>query len=205
MQEQMGSKISGSLIGRITFSLRKMYQQKRKEVKEHNERIENESKIQRVSQNQILQYILKGELDNPKLAKLYKFSPPIKELLSVCKNFRGMINGNTYDKDIRKWIEKAKATRNIALTNFAYGIEKDWKAVQVAIDIPFSNGLLEGTVNKIKTIKRQIFNRTGIKLLRFWIHNRKNTTIFKEKPFFSFDLSYSHFPIDKYQLFNNIN
>ena len=35
-----------------------------------------------------------------------------------------MINGNTYDKDIRKWIEKAKATRNMALTNFAYGIEK---------------------------------------------------------------------------------
>ena len=31
-----------------------------------------------------------------------------------------MINGNTYDKDIRKWIEKAKATRNMALTNFAY-------------------------------------------------------------------------------------
>ena len=59
-----------------------------------------------------------------------------------------MINGNTYDKDIRKWIEKAKATRNMALTNFAYGIEKDWEAVQAAIDLPFSNGLLEGTVNK---------------------------------------------------------
>ena len=51
-------------------------------------------------------------------------------------------------------IEKAKATRNMALTNFAYGIEKDWEAVQAAIDIPFSNGLLEGTVNKIKSGKK---------------------------------------------------
>ncbi len=142
----MGSKISGALIGRITSSLRKKVStKKRKEVKEHNESIENRSKIQRVSQNQIRKYILKGESDNPKLAELYKSSPQIKELLSVCQNFRGMINGNTYDKDIRKWIEKAKATRNMALTNFAYGIEKDWEAVQaVIIDIPFSNGLLEG-------------------------------------------------------------
>ena len=66
----------------------------------------------------------------------------------------------------RKWIEKAKATRNMALTNFAYGIEKDWEAVQAAIDIPFSNGLLEGTVNKIKAVKRQMYNRAGSKLLR---------------------------------------
>ena len=34
------------------------------------------------------------------------------------------------------------------------GIEKDWEAVQAAIDIPFSNGLLEGTVNKIKEGKK---------------------------------------------------
>lgn len=105
---KMGSKISGALIGRITSSLRKRYQQKRKEVKEHNESIENRSKIQRVSQNQIRKYILKGESDNPKLAELYKSSPQIKELLSVCQNFRDMINGNTYDKDIRKWIEKRR-------------------------------------------------------------------------------------------------
>lgn len=133
---KMGSKISGALIGRITSSLRKMYQQKRKEVKEHNESIENGSKTQRVSQNQIRKYILKGESDNPKLAELYKSSPQIKELLSVCQNFRDMINGNTYDKDIRKWIEKAKATRNMALTNFAYGIEKDRRQYRQSLMSP---------------------------------------------------------------------
>ena len=122
--QKMGSKIRGALIGGIASGLRRMYHQKRKEVKEHNERIENRSKIQRVSQNQICQYILKGKSDNSKLAELYKSSPQIKEFLNVCTNFRDMINGNTYDKDIRKQIEKANATRNMALTNFAYGIEK---------------------------------------------------------------------------------
>ena len=73
--QKMGSKISGALIGRIASGLRRMYHQKREEVKEHNERIENRSKIQRVSQNQICQYILKGKSDNSKLAELYKSSP----------------------------------------------------------------------------------------------------------------------------------
>ena len=84
----MGSKISGALIGRITSSLRKMYQQKRKEVKEHNESIENGSKTQRVSQNQIRKYILKGKSDNPKLAELYKSSPQIKRTLKRVSEFQ---------------------------------------------------------------------------------------------------------------------
>ena len=50
--------------------------------------------------------------------------------------------------------------------DYRVSLEKDWEAVQAAIDIPFSNGLLEGTVNKIKAVKRQMYNRAGSKLLR---------------------------------------
>ena len=166
LAQKIGAKMSSALIGRVTLSLRKMYQQKRKEVKEHNERIESGGRIQKVSQNQIRQYILKGKSENPKLTELYNSSPQIKEVIRVCKNFREILNGESYNRDIRKWIEEAKATCNIALANFAYGIEREAQAVQAAIDVPFSNGVLEGTVNKIKAIKRQMFNRAGIKLLR---------------------------------------
>ena len=37
-------------------------------------------------------------------------------------------------------LKKAK----FGIWHLAYGIEKDWEAVQAAIDIPFSNGLLRG-------------------------------------------------------------
>lgn len=90
-----------------------MYQQMRWGVKEHNERIENGNKKQRISQKQIRQYILKERSDNPKLTELYKSSLQIKEVLRVCKNFRDIINGDTYEKDIRKWIQKAKVTQGI--------------------------------------------------------------------------------------------
>ena len=52
------------------------------------------------------------------------------------------------------------------MRNFAYGIAKEKEAIQAAIDIPLSNGRAEGTVNKIKGIKRQMYNRAGISLLR---------------------------------------
>ena len=78
-----------------------------------------------------------------------------------------MINGNTYDKDIRKWIEKAKATRNMALTNFAYGIEKRLGgSTGSSLMSPSVTDYWRGPVNKIKAVKRQMFNKAGIKLLR---------------------------------------
>lgn len=45
-------------------------------------------------------------------------------------------------------------------------IEADKAAVRVAVETRYSNALLEGTVNKVKSIKRTMFNRAGIELLR---------------------------------------
>ena len=52
-----------------------------------------------------------------------------------------------------------------AMRAFAGGIKADQQAVQNAMDIYLNNGLLEGTVNKIKAIKRQMFNRASYRLL----------------------------------------
>ena len=42
-----------------------------------------------------------------------------------------------------------------------YNIEADKAAVQAAVDTNYSNALLEGTVNRVKTIKRTMFNKAG--------------------------------------------
>lgn len=49
---------------------------------------------------------------------------------------------------------------------FAYYLELDMKAVKVACSEYYNNGPMEGTVNKIKAIKRPMFNRAGEQLLR---------------------------------------
>ncbi len=51
------------------------------------------------------------------------------------------------------------------MRTFAAGIKTDQMAVQNAMDIYLNNGVLEGTVNKLKCIKRQMFNRASTRLL----------------------------------------
>ena len=53
-----------------------------------------------------------------------------------------------------------------ALNSFANGIRRDYQAVANAITLPWSSGKVEGTVNKIKLIKRQAYGRAGFPHLR---------------------------------------
>ena len=53
-----------------------------------------------------------------------------------------------------------------ALRSFATGIRQDQQAVTNGLTLPYSSGKVEGSVNKIKTIKRQMYGRAGFDLLR---------------------------------------
>ncbi|ENQ3107295.1 transposase [Bacillus cereus] len=44
-------------------------------------------------------------------------------------------------------------------------MEKDIKAISEACTHPFSNGVTEGHVNRLKTIKRMMYGRASSKLL----------------------------------------
>jgi transposase len=45
-------------------------------------------------------------------------------------------------------------------------LRKDWSAVENAVKQVWSNGPTEGHVNKLKTLKRQMYGRAGVELLR---------------------------------------
>ncbi len=45
-------------------------------------------------------------------------------------------------------------------------LNKDLDAVRNAVTEPWSNGQAEGQINRLKTIKRAMFGRAGIDLLR---------------------------------------
>jgi hypothetical protein len=53
-----------------------------------------------------------------------------------------------------------------AVVRFAYGLQKDISAVGAAVDTSWSAGPVEGQVNRLKTLKRQMYGRAGFELLR---------------------------------------
>lgn len=64
------------------------------------------------------------------------------------------------------WIQNYEHTPVERLRRFVYGIKMDLKAVRNCITSPVSNGIVEGFVNKIKEVKRVMFGRASLNLLK---------------------------------------
>jgi transposase len=64
------------------------------------------------------------------------------------------------------WLKRAKACHVTELTSFVNGIRRDYAAVRAACSLPWSNGATEGHVNRLKFLKRQMFGRAHLDLLR---------------------------------------
>lgn len=90
----------------------------------------------------------------------------IKNIIELCLDFRKMMNGNKSGILLKEWLQKAKSYRIKELTSFARMISLDMDAVENAINLPWNNGIMEGTVNKIKTLKRMMYGRASFSLLK---------------------------------------
>ena len=64
------------------------------------------------------------------------------------------------------WLKRAKESQVTELTSFVNGISRDYAAVRAACSLPWSNGIVEGHVNRLKFLKRQMFGRAHLDLLR---------------------------------------
>jgi transposase len=64
------------------------------------------------------------------------------------------------------WLKRAKQSHVTELGSFVNGIRRDYAAVYAACSLPWSNGITEGHVNRLKFLKRQMFGRAHLDLLR---------------------------------------
>ncbi|MDP9848133.1 ISL3 family transposase [Streptosporangium lutulentum] len=64
------------------------------------------------------------------------------------------------------WIAETAAGSSPQLAAFATGLRRDHAAVTAGLSLPHSSGAVEGIVNKIKFLKRQMFGRANFDLLR---------------------------------------
>jgi hypothetical protein len=82
----------------------------------------------------------------------------------LCQTFRNMLAGeNKYE--LYRWIDTACMLGSKSIRTFAEGVRNDYAAIKRAIGHQYNNGLLEGTVCKIKAIKRIMYGRASFKLL----------------------------------------
>ncbi|MEI7422241.1 MAG: ISL3 family transposase [Prolixibacteraceae bacterium] len=92
--------------------------------------------------------------------------PELQIVRKLVQIFRTMIKRGC--GNITRWIDFVKKSKRkfSGLKSFAYGLSRDIKAVENGIRLPWSNGTVEGHVNRIKSIKRQMYGRASFELLR---------------------------------------
>ena len=69
-------------------------------------------------------------------------------------------------RQLRYGVERVKRSEIGRIVRFAWGLTKDISAVTAAVDTEWSSGQVEGQVNRLKTLKRQLYGRAGFALLR---------------------------------------
>ncbi len=69
-------------------------------------------------------------------------------------------------RDLEQWMTAAAASSEPALRSFVTGLRRDQDAVTAGLTLPWSSGSVEGHINRIKMLKRQMYGRANSDLLR---------------------------------------
>jgi transposase len=93
-------------------------------------------------------------------------SPAIHALVGHVRAFATMMRRLTGVRDLPQWIHQVQADELPGLRAFANSIQRDIAAVTAGLSLPYSSGPVEGHVNRIKMIKRQMYGRANFDLLR---------------------------------------
>ena len=163
LKEKMKDTMDGHDVERATIEIRNDIREQQRKIRAYNRNVADKKNKSHASVKAIHNLILNGRSSVDSLKELMK-DPTVRNLIDLTVRFREMVDGKS-QYPLNKWIDRAMKCDFNAMRIFAFGIKEDKEAVQNAIDIYLNNGVLEGTVNKIKAIKRQMFNRASTTLL----------------------------------------
>ena len=97
--------------------------------------------------------------------QVLKTYPVIAELYTAIKEFYEILYSRQ-DERLETWLEKIENFNIPELQTYVNGIRIDINAVKNGIKLKYNNGFAEGSVNKIKVIKRIMYGRNSFDLLK---------------------------------------
>jgi len=107
-----------------------------------------------------------GDDQQARLAAVRAGCPYLDALASHIRDFAEMMTLRQGEAALEGWLTRVEADDQPELHSLAAGIRRDQDAVTAGLSLPYNSGAMEGNVNKIKMIKRQMYGRAGFPLLR---------------------------------------
>jgi transposase len=97
--------------------------------------------------------------------RLCELFPDLKAAQELALEFAKMIRHRAAES-LPAWLRAAARSKLKEFVGFARGISEDYGAVRNSLTYEWSNGQLEGQVNRLKLVKRAMYGRASFDLLR---------------------------------------
>jgi transposase len=105
------------------------------------------------------------KMEQEDLAAFCQVSTQLQKAYDLVQDFLSMVHKREGHR-LDVWLERVAKSDLSEIQSFAAGVERDKAAVQAGLTWWINNGVVEGSVTKVKLIKRQMYGRAGFPLLR---------------------------------------
>ncbi|WP_414720996.1 ISL3 family transposase [Streptomyces sp.] len=105
------------------------------------------------------------QIEQLRLKAILANCPELDALTGHVRSFAQMLTERQGER-LPQWLDAIRQDALPSLHTLAAGIDRDRDAVIAGLTLPWSSGVVEGHVNRIKMLKRQMFGRAGFALLR---------------------------------------
>jgi transposase len=105
------------------------------------------------------------DTERAELARLLEGSEEVRLIHQLLQAFLQMLRERQAER-LDAWMKEARSSGIKELQSFVAGRERDYAAVKAGLRLHWSQGPVEGTVNKLKVHKRLMYGRAGFPLLR---------------------------------------
>ena len=99
------------------------------------------------------------------LARLARVCPLVTLAQALVQDFRTLLREHDVD-GLYAWLHGTQACPIPELCRVATGMWLDRQAIEAAVTMEWSNGHVEGQVNRLKVLKRSMYGRAKLDLLR---------------------------------------
>ena len=105
------------------------------------------------------------EKERKMIDHLCRLSPEVKTAQGIALSFIEMVRHRGAER-LENWVGEVVGSRVPELKSFAESLMQDRKAVEAALTYEWNNGRVEGQVNRLKLIKRAMYGRGKLDLLK---------------------------------------
>jgi len=107
----------------------------------------------------------RDEATDERIGKLRQAHPDLDEAITLTAGFATLVRTRN-PAALDRWLDQATASTLKPFQSFAASLRRDYDAVRAGVELKSSTGPVEGSINRLKMVKRTMFGRAGFPLLQ---------------------------------------